>query len=129
MMTMQAGMDIKRNGIARPYKPQDRRTASRVAMVRNASVCALWQAVLPVMWGVVMRPQGGGGVDHLAKVQQRKAQTDSLILHSLSPTLWNSPAKSISLYMSPLSSSWISFSNKTPRVLVTLLVSSLNYNI
>ena len=32
-----------------------------------------------------VRPQGGGGVDHLAKVQQRKAQTDTLfsLSHSL----------------------------------------------
>ena len=27
--------------------------------------------------GMMVRPQGGGGVDHLAKVQQNKAQTDT----------------------------------------------------
>ena len=40
--------------------------------------------VLPDSGAVVplVRPQGGGGIDHLAKVQQKKAQTQT----SLSPT-------------------------------------------
>jgi hypothetical protein len=31
--------------------------------------------------GMMVRPQGGGGVDHLAKVQQNKAQTDKHFSH------------------------------------------------
>ena len=60
-----------------------------------------------------MRPQGGGGVDHPTKVQQRKAQTESRF--SLSYYPWISSAKSKSLLQSSLSSLLISSANKTPR--------------
>ena len=32
--------------------------------------------------GMVVRPQGGGGIDHRAKVQQNKAQTDKRFFHT-----------------------------------------------
>ena len=32
--------------------------------------------------GMMVRPQGGGGIDHRAKVQQNKAQTDKRFFHT-----------------------------------------------
>ena len=55
-----------------------RREAGRGSMRDRNMVCEM-PAAMGADVGVV-RPQRGGGVDHLAKVQQNKAQTDTLFL-------------------------------------------------
>lgn len=115
---------IHRNGV---YKPLDGRYARHGNNVRIASVCAPCCPERCVEEGGRMRPQGGGGVDHPTKVQQRKAQTESRF--SLSYYPWISFAKSKSLLQSTLSSSRISSANKTPGAIGTLFSNMSNYNI
>ena len=86
--------------------------------VRMDSVCAPEAKGMRDGGRGAVRPQGGGGVDHPTKVQQRKAQTESRF--SLSYYPWISSAKSKSLLQSSLSSLLISFADKTPGVLGTL---------
>ena len=100
--------DIYRNGA---YKPCDGRDDRHRIDACKPSVIAVDAAVSCDGRGGGVRPQGGGGVDHPTKVQQRKAQTESRF--SLSYYPWISSAKSKSLLQSSLSSLLISFANKT----------------
>jgi len=66
--------DIYRNGT---YKPCDGRDDRHRIDACKPSVIAVGAAVSCDGRGGGVRPQGGGGVDHPTKVQQRKAQTDT----------------------------------------------------
>lgn len=78
---MVADPNIKRNGAAGEYRAHGRRIAFAWDNVRVASVMpsdGLKMGNGCAMVGDAVRPQGGWGVDHPTKVQQRKAQTESL---------------------------------------------------
>ena len=64
--------DIYRNGA---YKPCDGRDDRHRIDACKPSVISVDAAVSCDGRGGGVRPQGGGGVDHPTKVQQRKAQT------------------------------------------------------
>lgn len=64
----------------RPYEGDGALTSSYVGDSALTGICALLMAANGcepgAMDGGMMRPQGGGGTDHLAKVQQKSVQTD-----------------------------------------------------
>ena len=118
----------------RPYEGDGALTSSYVGDNALTGICALLMAAngcdAGVMDGGMMRPQGGGGTDHLAKVQQKSVQTDTHFLFTPSPFPTSAvtlPSYNAYSCEAPDAEGKDSFSfSETPGVLVTLSVTSTN---